>query len=315
MNWASIFSDYWRELLVLWATAISTFLFWLYWPRRATNRLPIPDPKERANVEDNFRKTAGQLIGGAAVLLGAGFAYLQFQQQQKAAQDLLISNQVAKSFELLGNKEKDPMQQLGGIYALEGVMNTSQQYQKPVLEALCAFVRLQTENLVADELPTPSVQAALTVIGRREVVLNIEKLGVFDLLAGTVPVNLKDAQIPYAVLLNATLEAAHLNYVNMNHAILLGANLSRADLSDAKLIEANLIGADMNHALLIGADIRDARLDGTNLDAANLTNADLRGAKNLSQEQLDQACGTDVKLDPPLKLDNSCLIEPHVQRP
>ena len=30
---------------------------------------------------------------------------------------------------------------LGGIYALEGVMNNSAQYLQPVLEALCAFVR------------------------------------------------------------------------------------------------------------------------------------------------------------------------------
>jgi hypothetical protein len=36
------------------------------------------------------------------VLLGAGFAYLQFQQQQQASHDTLISNQVSKGFEQLG---------------------------------------------------------------------------------------------------------------------------------------------------------------------------------------------------------------------
>jgi hypothetical protein len=30
----------------------------------------------------------------------------QFEDQQKASRDLLISNQVAKDFELLGNKDK-----------------------------------------------------------------------------------------------------------------------------------------------------------------------------------------------------------------
>jgi hypothetical protein len=45
--------------------------------------MTIRDAKARADVEDNFRKTMGQLLGGAAVLLGAGFAYLQFQQQQE----------------------------------------------------------------------------------------------------------------------------------------------------------------------------------------------------------------------------------------
>src|SRR6478735_5470125 len=101
----------------------------------------MPDTKARADVEDNFRKTIGQLLGGIAVLLGAGFAYLQFQQQQEnfsaqqenarkqleasseqskqqreSAQALLISNQVSKGFEQLGSDKVE--QRLGGIYLL-----------------------------------------------------------------------------------------------------------------------------------------------------------------------------------------------------
>jgi hypothetical protein len=101
-------------------------------------------------VEDNFRKTIGQLLGGAAVLLGAVLAYLQFSQQQQTSQqqfsrqqqasrELLISNQVSKGFEQLGSERV--VVRLGGIYALEGVMNTSEQYHLPVLEALCALRR------------------------------------------------------------------------------------------------------------------------------------------------------------------------------
>jgi hypothetical protein len=56
--------------------------WWLWWrlPKRQVDRLSlkIRDPKARADVEDNFRKTIGQLLGGAAVLIGAGLAYLQF---------------------------------------------------------------------------------------------------------------------------------------------------------------------------------------------------------------------------------------------
>src|SRR4029077_19044128 len=90
-------------------------------------RLTIRDPKARADVEDNIRKTIGQLLGGAAVLIGAAFAYLQFQQQQQTSHDTLISNQVSKGFEQLGGDKVE--QRLGGIYALEGVMNNSDQYQ------------------------------------------------------------------------------------------------------------------------------------------------------------------------------------------
>src|SRR3954470_6394464 len=78
--------DWW---LVSWpwlvAGAIPLVAFgawWLWWrlPKRAVSRLPIPDAKAQGDLEDNFRKTVGQLLGGAAVLVGAGFAYLQFQQ-------------------------------------------------------------------------------------------------------------------------------------------------------------------------------------------------------------------------------------------
>src|SRR5215469_2708867 len=146
--------------------AVALGAWWLWWwlPKRQMRSITAADPKARADIEDNFRKTIGQLLGGAAVLIGAGFAYLQFTQQQETAReqlrasvqqidqqqrnahDLLISNQVAKGFELLGNKDKEMMERLGGIYALEGVMNNSKDYYRPVLEALCAFVRDGTRN-------------------------------------------------------------------------------------------------------------------------------------------------------------------------
>jgi hypothetical protein len=90
----------------------------------------------------------------------------QFSQQQKAAHDLLISNQVSKGFEQLAS-DKMAMR-LGGIYGLEGEMNTSEQYRGSVLEGLCAFVREKTTVKTASEnKPAIDVQAALTVIGRR----------------------------------------------------------------------------------------------------------------------------------------------------
>ena len=89
----------------------------------------------------------------------------QFRQQQKTAHDLLISNQVSKGFEQLAS-DKMAMR-LGGINALEGVMNTSDQYHRAVVEALCAFIRENTTVKTGSENePAIDVQAALTVIGR-----------------------------------------------------------------------------------------------------------------------------------------------------
>ena len=129
--------------------------------------IALEDPKARADIEDNFRKTIGQALGGIAVLLGTAAAYYGTQQtlrvnedqarlSQQASHDLLISNQVAKGFEQLGSKEM--VVRLGGLYALEGVMNGSPQYHQPVLEALCAFVRDSTKTHLGDDEPATDVK-------------------------------------------------------------------------------------------------------------------------------------------------------------
>src|SRR5690242_6812026 len=66
-------------------------IWWLWWrfPKRQMRSVTASNPKERADIEDNFRKTIGQALGGVAVLAGAAFAYLQFTQQQQAARDQL----------------------------------------------------------------------------------------------------------------------------------------------------------------------------------------------------------------------------------
>jgi uncharacterized protein YjbI with pentapeptide repeats len=329
----------WLPIAVV-ASVFAALAFWWWWPKWQVNRmaLEIRDPKARADVEDNFRRTVGQLLGGAAVLFGAWLAFLQFseqqqtaqsqiEQQQQAARDLLISNQVSKGLEQLAS-DKMAMR-LGGIYALEGVMNTSErpeQYRGPVLEMLCAFVREYTIGKTVSEKPATDIQAALTVIARRK---------------GQEPPDLADANIPGANLGRANLRGADLNGADLNSAYLsradltganliganltganlTGANLSRvdltgadlsganlglADLNGAYLSGANLTGANLSHtnlrsADLSGANLRGANLIGTNLSVAYLIGADLtgttlsganlRGAKNLIQTQLNEACG------------------------
>jgi hypothetical protein len=261
-----------------------------------------------------FRKTAGQLLGGAAVLIGAGVAYVQFTEQQRtsreqflgqqqAARDLLISNQVAKGFELLGHKDKDEITlRLGGIYALEGLMNTSREYHQPVLEALCAFVRDYTKNKADDTPPTTDVQAALTVIGRREAGdglvdlsgTHISKAFLFQAnlsQANLSAANLSGASLGNAQLSNAMLYGANLSGAFLNAANLSHADLSHADLRGAELRGANLTGAFLSDANLSGADMSGAFLSGANLNGADLSGVVLRLARSLVQSQLDIACG------------------------
>jgi len=316
---------------------IAALAFWWWWPKWQVNRLAleIRDPKARADVEDNFRKTVGQLLGGAAVLFGAWLAFLQFsqqqqtaqsqikqqqqgaQQQEQAARDLLISSQASKGFEQLAS-DKIAMR-LGGIYALEGVMNASERpepYRGPVLEMLCAFVREYTIGKTVSEKPAIDIQAALTVIGGHKG----QELP--DLAEANIPgANLSGANLRGADLHEADLNSAYLSGASLSGANLLGANLSGANLtggklsrvdltgadltganlgladlngaylSSANLSGANLSGANLRGADLTGANLRNANLRGANLSVAYLIRANLTGAKNLIQTQLNEACG------------------------
>lgn len=322
------------------ALMVGIWWFWWRFPQHQVQGLDpqISDPKARADVEDNFRKTVGQALGGAAVLIAAGVAYLQFTQQQqtaqkaseisqKTAEDLRISNQVAKGFEQLAGREM--AMRLGGIYGLEGVMNTpGNQYHQPVLEALCAFVRDSTIGMIVREAgPATDVQAALTVIGRRR-----PGDGSVNLTAARIPnAYLFDANLSHANLSNANLSQARLASADLIGAFLIGTDLSDANLNNAKLSRATLIGADLSRAILAGADLSRAMLANAHLARANLERADLGraillnanltganlrdtnlGGANLrladlsdarvSQSQLDAACGLDAKLPPGLTL-------------
>jgi uncharacterized protein YjbI with pentapeptide repeats len=63
------------------------------------------------------------------------------------------------------------------------------------------------------------------------------------------------------------------------------------------MISANLHGADLSNADLENANLGVASLSDADLRGANLSGADLRQAIDLTQDQLDKACGDNVKLD------------------
>jgi hypothetical protein len=54
---------------------IGAVLLWWWVPKWQMRSVTTGDPKDRADVEDSFRKTVGQALGGIAVLVGAGMAY------------------------------------------------------------------------------------------------------------------------------------------------------------------------------------------------------------------------------------------------
>ena len=82
LAWWPLVLVWWPWLLAGAVAVVAPAAWWLWWrlPKRQVDRsrLTIRDPRAR-DVEDNFRKTIGQLLGGAAVLIDAALAYLQFK--------------------------------------------------------------------------------------------------------------------------------------------------------------------------------------------------------------------------------------------
>jgi uncharacterized protein YjbI with pentapeptide repeats len=249
----------------------------------------------------------------------------------QTSRDQFLSAQISKGLEDLGSYGDDKiMVRLGGIYALEGIMkisedywsqttfgqqridnldwlnDTSQEYQQPVLEALCAFVRDRTRGLTRDPQPT-DIQAALTVIGRRP-----PGRGNVDLTKAAIPhaslaganlqkadmreVDLTSADLIKADLTGADLSDSKLERVKLNNANLVDANLTKASLDFAALTNAKLTNANLTDADLTASDLHGADLAGANLTGTNLSRTDLTSVTGISQSQLDRACGIAMKL-------------------
>ncbi|WP_456679243.1 MULTISPECIES: pentapeptide repeat-containing protein [unclassified Bradyrhizobium] len=118
-------------------------------------------------------------------------------------------------------------------------------------------------------------------------------------------------------MLATTFTGANLNYANLKNAFLTGTDLTGAELVEANLTGATLIWrANLSRANLSRADLSGAKLFDTDLTGAflgdaqghtKLNGANLSDVRNLTQEQLDKACGNaNTKLPEGLTLKAMC---------
>ncbi len=188
----------------------------------------------------------------------------------------------------------------GGIYALERIARDSPRDHPTVMEVLAACIREHSREQwpptpsgePGAELPErttrPDVQAAMTVIGRRDIthdsghidLANVNLSGADLSGAELAGANLIGANLTCAVAMQANLAGANLRNANLTRADLSGADLRGASLTGAKLLEAFMPGAD-----LCSAHVQQADLTGASLNLGVLADAHLRGA-NLTAAEL-----------------------------
>lgn len=209
-------------------------------------------------------------------------------EQYKLAERGQVTERFANAIEQLGSSSTDI--RIGAIYILERIARDSATDHPAVMEILCSFIRRRTAESPAGSTqpeegvsPEPDVQAALTIIARR------------DSAQDRRPVDLQGASLVGAHLEGADLKKADLRFTNLRRAHLHGADLQgafffKADLSGTYLHGANMSHADlrwaiMKHAWANRTDFRNAFFWGADLRNADLHQADLRKA-DLSRKEV-----------------------------
>jgi len=241
-------------------------------------------------------------LPGLAAVIALIFTALSVQatnSQLKLAEQGQITDRYNAAITNLGSASIEV--RLGGIYALQRLMQDSPRDQPTVISVLCAFVRDRAPAPVTPygsrttfpPPPSPDVQAALTVVTTRNTAND----------GHTTVVDLNHAQLAFAQLYHAPFHGANLFGANLIAANLRGAqlggahlegdNLSSADLRGATLTNVDLFGANLSSALLGGAHFDHADLRGANLTDADLTGAQLAdadlGSTKLNYARLEHA--------------------------
>ena len=229
-------------------------------------------------------------LPGLAALIAIAFTFASVKttqnqleiarQGQTTAEQGQITDRYNAAITNLGSHSIEV--RLGGIYALQRLMQDSPRDQRTVIAVLCAFVRDQSAATIKPgkplARPPTDVQAALTVVGTRDAARDAPTT-VLDLdHAHLTGADLAGTNLRHANLAGANLRGAHLGLANLRGATLIGANLGGAHLREAQLTGAELDGTDLTNADLSIAHLVGAFLHGANLTAAYLTGADLRGA-------------------------------------
>jgi uncharacterized protein YjbI with pentapeptide repeats len=243
------------------------------------------EPKDLAQLENAFRVTWAQIVGGMVLVIGLYFTW----RNLIVAREGQITERFTRAIDQIDSKKSLEVR-LGGIYALERIARDSSQDHGPVMEVLTAYIRTHAtwdSQKPAPEgrpAPTADIQTVLTVLGRRTRTFGMGEQESHNLsgtdLRGAI---LRNARLQGAFLIDAHLEWADLRGARLEGADLRGAHLEQAFLKDthlerASLTYAYLVGASLVDAHLVGADFRGAHLERANLRGAHLEGANLKGA-------------------------------------
>ncbi|MFI8876794.1 pentapeptide repeat-containing protein [Streptomyces sp. NPDC055243] len=230
-------------------------------------------------------------------------ANAQAREERALTREGQITERYTAAVGNLGAESMDV--RLGGIYALQRIMQDSSRDLPTIGNVLAAYARGHaTQAPPAGEDVPADVVAALRVLSDRDTTQ--DEAFVWDLTSIWLPeVDLSpprpqafwlpEADIYPSDTMGIRLRGAILTKAHLSGASLPWADLRRVSLYDADLRHTHLSHADLRVADLGGADLRKAVLIKADLREVNLVDADLRGA-NMRAVSLSGAEAGDTDL-------------------
>jgi hypothetical protein len=305
------------------AVAVSVALIWPITDLIAAHDVGLISGSKRAAALQTAREAvrtrlltlgAGVFAAGALIFTALNFHLLrrnseQADRRQRDIYELTEQGQVTdrytKAIEQLGSKTIDVS--IGGVYALERIARDSPKDHPTVMEVLAACIRehspeqwpklsKEPDAELHDRTTRPDIQAALTVIGRRNTTHDQQPINLAsaNLTHATLAGNLTHADLAHANLTHADLGGADLTGADLTGVNLTGAYLTVTNLTGARLPDADLGGAHLKYVDLTGADLRRVKLGGAELTHVDLTGADLTHARWPLEAQVPDGWELDI---------------------
>ena len=259
-------------------------------PKWQSSRLKINDVKEKADLENEFRRTLVQLLGGIAVAAGLIFTWIGLVNSQKSiahqiqlTRDAQLADRFTSAIEHLA--DTTIQQRLAGIYTLQSIATDgdSESYRRPIIRVLSGWIseirsldgaemihtvpklgecsQEKIEGVHAARRPPAGIQAALEVIGR------------VSRQTGWRAFPDEGIWLEGVDLRKAVFDSTDLRRANLHSSWLQGAKfIPGTDLDSARVTNAHLEGA------VLPINAKGVRFDGSALCWANLEGVTLDGA-------------------------------------
>lgn len=267
--------------------AIALFLWWL--PRQQARSLEdrdLPEGSTRASLENEFRKTLGQMLGPFLVILALAFSVSQFMATKAIEERGEFTERFSQAVQHLSHESMAV--RVGGVHALGRLAKDSPEDHWVIMELLTTHLRQSSPRRAGDAQTTrglpeeegddwknkwkidPDVQAVITVVCARDLG---ENNGERILRERGRLLQFHRARLPGGAFFMAELQRARFNGADLRGAFIGSCELDGADFSEAILESASFLSVNLKDA-----DFADAQMSGVALVACNLRNADFSGA-------------------------------------